>query len=442
MYILKCQGITWNQFFEDTTAKDKVLLINPPVKELRYAWFKWNQPLDLMKLSSFLKQSIGCQVELFDFMLPGASGRPRMTSTSADLRTYKGNEFQFRLYGRSIIDFEQLLDDEIKRWEPTKILVTSLTSYWWEGINLINSSIKSIYQNADIYVIGNYSKYEPKHVKYVFSDYYLTDHFNFSDYNPDLDLYFSQLGKIMNNERPQFASITINSKDIESQIVEAYNHQIKDFVFFEDDILDNIERFEDVLSQILKVKEKHSEIKFHGICGFYPSKFKPGLLSVMKKIGFTEVHLEYDCFENGELNVEAYHAINEFLNEEKVNFPSGYLTGFVNFGCKGENFEKVIFHSLQILDLLGSFIPKPFTATPGTEDYKLIREKLKAKELQFLSPHAFPFTEENGLEVEDYRNYLRLSSFLNNKVRGKAFDYFDNSVVSKAIREAFRKGGW
>ena len=36
------------------SAKDRILLVNPPVEETRYSWIRWNQPLDLLKIASFL----------------------------------------------------------------------------------------------------------------------------------------------------------------------------------------------------------------------------------------------------------------------------------------------------------------------------------------------------------------------------------------------------
>src|SRR5579884_1158062 len=57
------------------SASDRVLLVNPPVEETRYSWIRWNQPLDLLKIASFLRKEIGCQVEVFDFMKPDRSGR-------------------------------------------------------------------------------------------------------------------------------------------------------------------------------------------------------------------------------------------------------------------------------------------------------------------------------------------------------------------------------
>src|SRR5207244_3615372 len=55
--------------------RDRLLLINPPVQDARYAWLRWNQPLDLLKLGAYLKKEIGCTVDLLDFMKPDSSGQ-------------------------------------------------------------------------------------------------------------------------------------------------------------------------------------------------------------------------------------------------------------------------------------------------------------------------------------------------------------------------------
>ena len=67
--------ISSEDWLKKLTVSDKVLLINPPVQEIRYAWSKWNQPTDLLSLSSKLKNDLHCKVELLDFMLPEESGR-------------------------------------------------------------------------------------------------------------------------------------------------------------------------------------------------------------------------------------------------------------------------------------------------------------------------------------------------------------------------------
>src|SRR5438034_7841362 len=56
-------------------ARAKVLLVNPPVQEKRYHWLRWNQPLDLLRLSTWLTENIRpTEVRLFDFMFPDENG--------------------------------------------------------------------------------------------------------------------------------------------------------------------------------------------------------------------------------------------------------------------------------------------------------------------------------------------------------------------------------
>src|SRR5438128_1385253 len=76
--MMKTEVVTWATYCgKNVTSEDRVLLINPPVIETRYQWLRWNQPLDLLRLSSFLKEQIGCEVKLFDFMLPNGGRVPR-----------------------------------------------------------------------------------------------------------------------------------------------------------------------------------------------------------------------------------------------------------------------------------------------------------------------------------------------------------------------------
>ena len=74
------------------TAKARVLLVNPPVQEKRYHWLRWNQPLELLRLSTWLKENVpSADVRIFDFMFPGKDGefarhKVRETWTARSLR--------------------------------------------------------------------------------------------------------------------------------------------------------------------------------------------------------------------------------------------------------------------------------------------------------------------------------------------------------------------
>ena len=112
------------------TSTDRILLVNAPVVESRYQWVRWNQPLDLLKLGTFLKTEIGCDVKLYDFMLP-ESGKVTRTANKPDGKIeFNGHLFSLWRYGKSDAEFSSWIEEVTSDWRPTQIWVTSLTSYW------------------------------------------------------------------------------------------------------------------------------------------------------------------------------------------------------------------------------------------------------------------------------------------------------------------------
>src|SRR5712692_9253866 len=83
------------------TRKDRVLLINPPVEETRYSWVRWNQPLDLLKVGSYLRSKVKCEVELLDCMKPGKDGKVRdeWLPRARRYHTVKGHRYPMRRFG-------------------------------------------------------------------------------------------------------------------------------------------------------------------------------------------------------------------------------------------------------------------------------------------------------------------------------------------------------
>src|SRR5947209_7389459 len=114
--------------------KDHVLLVNPPVEDTRYSWIKWNQPLDLLKIASFLRTEIGCEVTLLDFMKPDREGevvRQRLP-IGRENHEVGGEIYPMRRFGQPYDRFF----DWVRRNEaekpgshaPTQIWITSLCS--------------------------------------------------------------------------------------------------------------------------------------------------------------------------------------------------------------------------------------------------------------------------------------------------------------------------
>ena len=90
-------------------GSSRVLLINPPVQERRYHWLRWNQPSELLRLSTWLKNiHLGIDIRIFDFMFPDESGR---VSKHRVKETWMGSQNDDKLwhFGKRFEDFESFL---------------------------------------------------------------------------------------------------------------------------------------------------------------------------------------------------------------------------------------------------------------------------------------------------------------------------------------------
>src|SRR5687767_2063941 len=119
------------------SGRARILLVNPPVQEKRYHWLRWNQPLELLRLSTWIKERARlAEVQFFDFMLPGSKGdvpRHKVKETW----TGPGTPSLWH-FGEPFEKFDAFLDDLLKRgWVPDLILVSSLTSYWHVAIEKV-----------------------------------------------------------------------------------------------------------------------------------------------------------------------------------------------------------------------------------------------------------------------------------------------------------------
>src|SRR5271166_3095718 len=120
--------------------QDRVLLINPPVVQTRYSWVRWNQPLDLLKLASYLRTNLGCEIHLLDYMKPDKKGEvPQEWLPKASRYVLMGDEkYPMRRFGRShrvLKDWLAMSRAKAKGGLPTQVWITSLCSYWFESIS-------------------------------------------------------------------------------------------------------------------------------------------------------------------------------------------------------------------------------------------------------------------------------------------------------------------
>lgn len=420
------------------TSKDRILLINPPVVEARYQWSRWNQPLDLLKLGSFLKKEVGCDVKLFDFMLP-VGGKVTRTANRPD-STINLEEYTFPLWrwGRKEEDFSKWFEKLLIHWRPTDIWITSLTTYWWKGVASTIVNVKNIFRDAHVILYGQYPTLETEHAEQKsFADVLIKDKIDLTNYFSDISLY--------EERKPEFCALDGRTPDWHQEVLNKFGSGITDFVFFNDPIISG--QAETFLQELRLLQEKASELtskrhfKFHGICGLYPDHFTDNLAKEMKAVGFVELHFEYRP-EGDDLNLDAYKKAREAYDRANFKFTPDQLSGFINIGLPNDDLERIIRHMMNLFEFFGSVILKPYTPTPGTKDYDQYKDMIETKEIERLSPHFFPFSKVNKITFRDYQELYTLAASLNRKVRNKSFGFFPGTLAYEMIKKSFEREVW
>jgi hypothetical protein len=214
---------------------------------------------------------------------------------------------------------------------------------------------------------------------------------------------------------------------------------IHDFAFFEEDIC--IDDGESLIEVVQTTEQLHKHMRFHVICGLDPRKVTPRLAKMLGKKCFINLHFE-EVSDSEQLAVEAYHRAVAYLREAGAKIPAKPVSGFVWLGRPEDNLDTIIARSFKVLALLGSFIFKPFSPTPGSVEHHRYSDYLAAIPHQDWSPHVFPFAELNDISRSEYNDLYRMAAFLNDRVRGEAFDFLKGTMGSEYLKESLRREVW
>jgi len=206
-------------------TQGRVLLINPPVIDRRYPWVRWNQPLDLLKLGSVLSKTHGCEVKLFDFMLPTPKGvvPRRQSPIESNLPSDAPTRWQ---YGRSWREFDAYLDDLTgSKWIPDNVWVTTLTSFWWQTVPLVANRVKNKLKRPKVVLYGNYPVLETPHAAQFCPnvDIVVKEHADLTCWPADFSLY--------KGHKPRFYALDLCSPDPLVRLLRCLNVALPTFAF-------------------------------------------------------------------------------------------------------------------------------------------------------------------------------------------------------------------
>ena len=419
------------------TQQDRVLLINPPVVETRYSWVRWNQPLDLLKLASYLRSNVGCEVHLLDYMQPDKEGEvPQEWLPKASRYVVVGDEkYPMRRFGRShgfLKDWLAVRRTRDRNSLPTQVWITSLCSYWFESISETCRIVTQELPEAKIVLMGQYARLTPKHAaEHCVCDIVVSKPLDLTDQPAALDLY---------KEPPLFIAVQLESKSAIRDIKAAVKRQIYQVAFFSEDVCqDN----GDPLREIVQETEGlHRHLRYHVICGLHPERLTPKVAKLLAaKKPFAQFHFEQASSGDG-LNVEAYERARRYLEEAKIKLPDERLGGFVWIGRPGEDLERIIRNTLTVLNHFGGVILKPFSPTPGEPEQIDHADYLAAIKPHRWSPHFFPFSDLNGITRTEYHDLYRMAAFLNEKIHNHAFDFLNGTLGAQMLQNSLSREVW
>ena len=424
-------------------TQGKVLLINPPVIDSRYAWIKWNQPLDLLKLGSLLVGNRGCEVRLYDFMLPSPKGTvPRRQAKLQDLPPDEPVHWQF---GQPWKEFDDYLDTlKMQEWVPDSVWITTLASFWWQTVPVVANHVRNRLGHPQVVLYGNYPALEATHAaRFCFGvDVIVRDHVDLSKQPADFSLY--------GERKLRFRALDLRTPVdvLLAEIEDALGHDTSHFCFFNENIFRG---FDNHLKPVLEEAVlREWELYFHGICGVETRDFPLDHAQLLADAHFSELHFEPALTGDDLVDEPLYRAVMQACQDAGFVSPRGagwesrshYFSAFLWVGRPDDDLNKLVWNALKLLQLVGMVIPKPYSPSPGTKDYELLVAKKKWVEPEDISPHRMPFAGLNGIERGDYKDLYRMTAFLNTKVRDHTFDFLGDTYLAQVIRESLAGRRW
>jgi radical SAM superfamily enzyme YgiQ (UPF0313 family) len=489
----------------------RALLINPPVYDTQY-WERWSLPHGLLKVATYLAGN-GYEVRLLDSLVGDDKGRVKakrreMVKVGTRERwtpkpwgsRLKYDEKAINCYGRDPEDFRRELKEERKHnplfaWAPDEVWITSIMSYWWESTRDMIRICKEFFPQAKIRVGGIYPTLAPEHAEKnlelraplviageklnlgdaakMSRDLIVTGELpEANDLELALGLYTD-----CGHPPPKYTILTtsrgcprdceycaayvlsgrkVRSRGVDSvfnEIKAKYEQGIRDFCFYEDNLLMAKKNFKEILTRIIEDKELKG-IELHSPEGLEIRLVDPELAKMMKAAGFRRVYLPLESIDYkfiGQYERDFY-TVKDFEKAVKIFEEAGFskpqeINVFVLFGLPGEDLQQVYDTAVYASNRTGSVIPMLFAPVPGTPVFNKFKDYIDEMQFDFqdLNGKLLPFLEYNrralkgryDLTIQDMYDVEAFMFRLNEKVRERTFKTGAPTKVASAFRQVF-----
>lgn len=425
----------------------QILLVNPPIYDFT-CYDYWLKPLGLLYVASFLRGN-NIDFDYFDFMDRRSVFLEKIYKTkffsTGKFRKEKIEKNQVfdwfkRPYFRYGVSKEKFLEF-ISKKKYDYVFITSMMTYWYEGIEEVIKSIKEKSPEAKIIVGGVYAKLLPEHAKelgatYIFksdvdslyqflidnTDIKVRNKFYLEDLIPAYDLYTEvESGAVLTQRgcpyRCGYCAVSVLYKNfsclpfenIIGQLDLLESMKVKDITFYDDALL--FRKDKHFLPLFEKIIEKNYSFRFNFSNGLHVRFIEKDVVDIFKRINLGMISLSIETISEeilsrtgNKTNIEEIENALDLLLEN--GFDGRKIFCYILVGLPNEKLENVINTAKFLKEKKVRIVLNEFTPVPKTDFYQkyqsIIKDPLLTNKSVFSS--YYKYSEE---EIQDLKNLIR-----------------------------------
>jgi hypothetical protein len=435
---------------------ERLVLINAPAVDIRLPWARWQQPIGLLKIGTYLRIQ-GYDVRLIDCLQVSANNRlTREKIGQLELEGYHVDLWRFGLSPSKVIS--RLREWEKQEWKPDVVLVSCGMSFWWQGARNLIALLKSTL-NIPIIIGGPYPTFFSEHATLSTNAdaLFVGDLPEAGLVVPDLTIYnpmplprFAGI-QLLNTAGALTPSASLRDKqEVVDEVQDKALHGVTTFAFFDSWLgPEHRQPLADTLEEI--IARQIPRIHFIAPGNFSPRLIDTNLATLLKQVGFQHIYLHDDILHNPN-QINYLSELDDYRNCMNVLHQAGFrprtdeVGAAVVLGLPGENLDDLTNRLVKLSSIVGSVHLVPFQFTPGTNEGKSYENWLAQHNGRFdpatLNGRTFPLARLAGAPYEDYLEITRLVALLNSKFRSRTFDFLGCGLTAQLTRKSLQVQLW
>lgn len=406
----------------------RVLLVSPPIYDIRLHWPKWQVPSRLYTIGSYLT-SIGSDVKFLDGLEPG---RQRITRRQVDSVIADGIAIQKWRFGpvRKELSAKIALLKE-GGWQPDWIIIEGFTTFWWQGVIEASKTLREAFPGASQFVTGAYAELAAQHM----AQHCDAKPFCLGDL--DSEILIPDISFVESPPPSLFFRLPRKPSCVPELIEDLFAARLRgvgQFSLITADLLSELASLDAFVAELERTKRKFS---FDILGSLSPQEIIkcPDAAGLLKRAG-----MKHLCFGDDREDLDAGEGYVDACSEAVTHFHrAGYrprtdaVSASLSLGRHGEDIAERTRCATLLNHTVGSVIFWPYQPTPA---------EMEDDRLEMHNGKLFPMRHANGLTYKDYAELIALNAVLNSRYRDCSFDFMGQGLIAGLLASSIAREGW